>query len=119
MLKRKLRAALVGSILLACTADVPAIANGLSLNGTEVQQYNMKDNKMGQDKMQSNKKQYERHSKSFDFRCAEKGSARQRSALDPAACAGNAHSIFLALKETPLSRTKRTLGISRVLKPSE
>ncbi len=60
MLKRKLRAALVGSILLACTADVPAIANGLSLNGTEVQQYNMKDNKMGQDKMAGNKMRHRR-----------------------------------------------------------
>jgi len=55
MLKRKLRAALVGSILLACTAVVPAIANGLSLNGTEVQQDKMKDNKMGQDKMGQDK----------------------------------------------------------------
>ena len=55
MLKRKLRAAIVGSILLACTAVVPAIANGLSLNGTEVQQDKMKDNKMGQDKMGQDK----------------------------------------------------------------
>jgi len=60
MLKRKLRAALVGSILLACTAVVPAIANGLSLNGTEVQQDNMKDNKMGQDKMAGNKMRHRR-----------------------------------------------------------
>ena len=55
MLKRKLRAAIVGSILLACPAVVPAIANGLSLNGTEVQQDKMKDNKMGQDKMGQDK----------------------------------------------------------------
>ena len=55
MLKRKLRAAIVGSILLACTPVVPALANGLSLNGTEVQQDKMKDNKMGQDKMGQDK----------------------------------------------------------------
>ena len=60
MLKRKLRAAIVGSILLACTAVVPAIANGLSLNGTEVQQDKMKDNKMGQDKMAGNKMRHRR-----------------------------------------------------------
>ena len=60
MLKRKLRAAIVGSILLACTAVVPALANGLSLNGTEVQQDKMKDNKMGQDKMTGNKMRHRR-----------------------------------------------------------
>ena len=60
MLKGKLRAAIVGSILLACTAVVPAIANGLSQNGTEVQQDKMKDNKMGQDKMADNKMRHRR-----------------------------------------------------------
>jgi len=55
MLKRKLRAAIVGSILLACTAVAPAFANGSSPTGTEVQQDKMKDDKMGQDKMGQDK----------------------------------------------------------------
>ena len=55
MLKRKLRAAIVGSILLACTSIAPAFANGLSPTGTEVQQDKMKDDKMGQDKMGQDK----------------------------------------------------------------
>lgn len=55
MMKRKLRAAIIGSVLLACAAVVPAIANGLSMNSTEVQQDKMKDNKMGQDKMGQDK----------------------------------------------------------------
>ena len=55
MLKRKLRAAIVGSILLACTSVVPAFANGSSPTGTEVQQDKMKDDKMGQDKMGQDK----------------------------------------------------------------
>ena len=55
MLKRKLRAAIVGSILLACTSIVPALASGSSPTGTEVQQDKMKDDKMGQDKMGQDK----------------------------------------------------------------
>ena len=55
MLKRKLRAAIVGSILLACTAIAPALASASSPTGTEVQQDKMKDDKMGQDKMGQDK----------------------------------------------------------------
>jgi len=55
MLKRKLRAAIVGSILLACTAIAPALASASSPAGTEVQQDKMKDDKMGQDKMGQDK----------------------------------------------------------------
>jgi len=55
MLKRKLRAAIVGSILLACTAIAPALASGSSPTDTEVQQDKMKDDKMGQDKMGQDK----------------------------------------------------------------
>ena len=55
MLKRKLRAAIVGSILLACTSIVPALASGSSPTDTEVQQDKMKDDKMGQDKMGQDK----------------------------------------------------------------
>ena len=55
MLKRKLRAAIVVSVLLACTSIVPALASGSSLTGTEVQQDKMKDDKMGQDKMGQDK----------------------------------------------------------------
>ncbi len=55
MLKRKLRAAIVGSVLLACTSIVPALASGSSPTGTEVQQDKMKDDKMGQDKMGQDK----------------------------------------------------------------
>ena len=55
MLKRKLRAAIVGSILLARTAIAPALASASSPTGTEVQQDKMKDDKMGQDKMGQDK----------------------------------------------------------------
>jgi len=55
MLKRKLRAAIVVSILLACTAIAPALASASSPTGTEVQQDKMKDDKMGQDKMGQDK----------------------------------------------------------------
>ena len=55
MLKRKLRAAIVGSILLACTAIAPALASGSSPTDAEVQQDKMKDDKMGQDKMGQDK----------------------------------------------------------------
>jgi pentapeptide MXKDX repeat protein len=55
MLKRKLSAAIVGSILLACTAIAPALASASSPTGTEVQQDKMKDDKMGQDKMGQDK----------------------------------------------------------------
>jgi len=55
MLKRKLRAAIVGSVLLACTAIAPALASASSPTGTEVQQDKMKDDKMGQDKMGQDK----------------------------------------------------------------
>src|SRR5260370_2617506 len=55
MLKGKLRAAIVGSILLACTAIAPALASGLSPTDAEVQQDKMKDDKMGQDKMGQDK----------------------------------------------------------------
>ena len=55
MLKRKLRAAIVVSVLLACTSIVPALAKGSSPTGTEVQQDKMKDDKMGQDKMGQDK----------------------------------------------------------------
>ena len=55
MLKRKLRAAIVGSILLACTSIAPALASGSSPTGTEVQQDKMKDDRMGQDKMGQDK----------------------------------------------------------------
>jgi len=55
MLKRKLCAAIVGSILLACTAIAPALASASSPTGTEVQQDKMKDDKMGQDKMGQDK----------------------------------------------------------------
>ena len=55
MLKRKLRAAIVGSILLACTAIAPALASGLSPTDAEVPQDKMKDDKMGQDKMGQDK----------------------------------------------------------------
>src|SRR6267142_5039360 len=68
MLKRKLRAAVVGSVLLACTSIVPALASGSSPTGTEVQQDKMKDDKMGQDKMATNKmshrsRRHRRHKK--------------------------------------------------------
>src|SRR5258708_39481949 len=55
MLKRKLRAAIVGSILLACTAIAPALASASSPTGTDVQQDKMKHDKMGQDKMSQDK----------------------------------------------------------------
>src|SRR6266853_1145077 len=60
MLKRKLRAAIVGSILLACTAIAPALASASSPTGTEVQQDKMKDDKMGQDKMATNRMSHRR-----------------------------------------------------------
>src|SRR6266446_10635218 len=60
MLKRKLRAAIVGSVLLACTSIVPALASGSSPTGTEVQQDKMKDDKMGQDKMANNRMSHRR-----------------------------------------------------------
>ncbi len=60
MLKRKLRAAIVGSILLACTAIAPALASASSPTGTEVQQDKMKDDKMGQDKMATDKMSHRR-----------------------------------------------------------
>jgi len=55
MLKTKLRAVIVGSVLLACTAMAPALASGSSPTDTEVQQDKMKDDKMGQDKMGQDK----------------------------------------------------------------
>jgi len=55
MLKTKLRAVIVGSVLLACTAIAPALASGSSLTDREVQQDKMKDDKMGQDKMGQDK----------------------------------------------------------------
>ena len=68
MLKRKLSAAIVGSVLLACTSIVPALASGSSPTGTEVQQDKMKDDKMGQDKMANNRmsrrrRRHRRHKK--------------------------------------------------------
>src|SRR5712692_3901364 len=60
MLNRKLRAAIVGSILLACTAIAPALASASSPTGTEVQQDKMKDDKMGQDKMATDKMSHRR-----------------------------------------------------------
>src|SRR5258706_10648997 len=60
MLKRKLRTAIVGSVLLACTSIVPALASGSSPTGTEVQQDKMKDDKMGQDKMANNRMSHRR-----------------------------------------------------------
>ncbi len=96
MLKRKLRAAIVGSILLACTAIAPALASGSSPTDTEVQQDKMKDDKMGQDKMDS-------RSESFDFVAPKKAFGA------PKECAGSTfisqvrttHTPFLlAIKET-------------------
>jgi pentapeptide MXKDX repeat protein len=55
MLKTKIRAVIVGSVLLACTAIAPALASGSSPTDTEVQQDKMKDDKMGQDKMGQDK----------------------------------------------------------------
>ena len=60
MLKRKLCAAIVGSVLLACTSIVPALASASSPTDTEVQQDKMKDDKMGQDKMATNKMSHRR-----------------------------------------------------------
>ncbi|MEP6922396.1 MAG: hypothetical protein ABI967_14825 [bacterium] len=54
MLKRKLGAAIVAATLLACTAIVPAFADGLSLHETLAQD-TMKTDKMGQDKMTGDK----------------------------------------------------------------